>query len=343
MALKKAKYKVKAAGAEARYAVLPAAESAADLLGSALADTRDRLVPVVTEMATDARDRLGPALDDARKRVGPALDDVRTKVGPALDDARKKVGPALDDARKKVGPALDDAKKRVSPVLEDARDKVAPVASQALEQGRYHGTRLAQKAAAEGRLQSQRAAIRMGLVEEPKPSHKLRNALLVLLGLAGLAAVAYKKFMGRDSDPAWTMGRDTAAAGGAHRPPSPVAPAPPTDAARDVGGGELDESMATDEGAAARHAASLGTTRSAVSAAEPNVVEVGVDEGSHVSSDEPVIEAPPLPGAAEDSASTASGEAPPSNTTPIDPPTPEDGAESDGKGGTKSGSRKKKS
>jgi hypothetical protein len=43
----------------------------------------------------------------------------------------------------------------------------------------------------------------MGIVEEPKSSHRLRN-LLIVLGLGGIAAFVYTKLTGKQADPAWT-------------------------------------------------------------------------------------------------------------------------------------------
>ena len=56
------------------------------------------------------------------------------------------------------------------------------------------------------------------MAEEPKKSHKLRN-LLIVLGLAGLAAFVYKKVTGKDADPAWTQSRDSLPPGRPTRPP----------------------------------------------------------------------------------------------------------------------------
>jgi hypothetical protein len=60
-----------------------------------------------------------------------------------------------------------------------------------------------------------------GELEPPKKSHKLRN-LLVLLGLAGLAAFAYKKFAGSEGDSAWKSSYEPTPA------PPPTAPSRPT-------------------------------------------------------------------------------------------------------------------
>ncbi|MBA2444006.1 MAG: apolipoprotein A1/A4/E family protein [Nocardioidaceae bacterium] len=141
---------------------------------------------------------VGPALTEARDKIAPAVEDARVKLGPVVEEARDKIGPVVEEARDKIGPVVEEARERIGPVMTDARGKVAPLAGSAL---------LASKA------QGRKAAIRLGLVEEPQPAkgHKIRNLLLVL-GLGGAAAFAYKMLTGKDADPAWTATRDTAAA-----------------------------------------------------------------------------------------------------------------------------------
>lgn len=128
-----------------------------------------------------------------------ALTSLVAAVGPALAEAREKLGPAVEDARVKIGPAVEDARVRFAPVVSDARGRLGPLAESAL---------------IASRMQGHKAALRLGLVEEPQPepeSHKLRN-LVMVLGLGGAAAMAYKMMTGKDADPAWTASRDSAAA-----------------------------------------------------------------------------------------------------------------------------------
>ncbi len=126
-----------------------------------------------------------------------ALTSLAAAVGPALADAREKFGPVIEDAREKIGPAVEDARVKMAPVMSDARDKMAP---------------LAESAIVASKMQGHKAAVKLGLVEEPQPeSHKIRN-LIIVLGLGGAAAFAYKTLTGKDADPAWTASRDSAAA-----------------------------------------------------------------------------------------------------------------------------------
>jgi hypothetical protein len=144
---------------------------------STTGDARDRVGPV----AGSARDSVASALDETRQRVSPALSDAGAKLGSALEDAKVRIAPALGEAKEKVGPALEETRDRIGPLLEDARSRVVPVAQQAI---------------AESRRKGRSAAVKLGIAEEPKKTHKFRN-LLVLLGISGAGLFLYKKFFGR--------------------------------------------------------------------------------------------------------------------------------------------------
>jgi hypothetical protein len=135
----------------------------------------------------------------AQKTLTETAEGVRDTVVPAAQDAAASVasavGPALADAKDKVGPALVDAKDKITPILEEAKDAIVPAAQAALEAAKD---------------KSHDVAVNTGLVEEKK-SHKLRNFLIVL-GLGGAIAFAYKKLSGKEADPVWTQSRDQAAA-----------------------------------------------------------------------------------------------------------------------------------
>lgn len=158
------------------------------------------------------------AMRRGRDKIVVTAEKERTTNGQADKQAAKAA------ARERMSVATDQAlttlTTTVLPALMEARDKLTPVAEQAVSQGKMRG----KQAAALGLDKGKQAAIRWGVLEEPPPpqvSHNFRN-LLVALGLGGAAAFAYKMFSGgKDADPAWTAGRDSAAA-----PTSPVAPAP---------------------------------------------------------------------------------------------------------------------
>ncbi len=197
-----------------------AAESAIEKIGAAAQDAVSSVASTV-----------GPALDDTRDRLSSAAQEavtsVASTVGPALDDTRDRITPLVSDARDRVTPVMQDARVRLSPVVDNAREKLAPAASTAL---------------AAGRLRGRRAAVRLGFAEEepvPQKSHRLRN-LLIVVGLGGAAAFVYSKVTGRDADPAWTAGRDSAAVDSPSIPTAPVAPAQMQPA--DANGAEEDQS-----------------------------------------------------------------------------------------------------
>ena len=123
----------------------------------------------------------------------------RTAGLPATEVAKEKIGAATAAT----GNALASVAQTVGPAIDDARQRLAPVAEQAITRGKRGG-----------RL----AAVKLGVIEEPKETHKIRN-LMMFLGLGALAAAAFKMMRGgEDADPAWISGRNTAAA-----PSAPVA------------------------------------------------------------------------------------------------------------------------
>ncbi len=155
------------------------------------------------------------ALRSARKNIRSAGYDAES----ALD----KIGTATEQVISSVASGLDDTRERVVPAVGDARDKVVPVVSAALAAGRKKGREV---------------AVRAGVVEEKKETHKLRNFLL-LLGLGGAAAFVYSRMTGKSADPAWTASRDSAAVW-----PNAGSDTAPTDTAASVAAvaGPVDES-----------------------------------------------------------------------------------------------------
>ena len=147
-----------------------------------------------------------------RDKVGAAASDAVTAVQPAAEAALDKIGSATEQivstVAATVGPALEDAKDKLKPAVEDAREKALDTYMDTL-------VPLAQQAVVEGKVRGRRAAVKLGIADEPKASHKLRN-LLIVIGLAGLAAFVYSKVTGKDADPAWTQSRDSSAVKPAH-------------------------------------------------------------------------------------------------------------------------------
>jgi hypothetical protein len=126
--------------------------------------------------------------------AGSAGSTVTSTVGPAISDARDKIGPMVEEAKDRLGPVIEDAKDVLVRGAEEAKELIAPVAAEAVKASKKTG---------------RKAAVKVGLAEEPKKSHKLRNLLLVL-GIGAVVAFVYKKVAGRDSAPQWTAARDVA-------------------------------------------------------------------------------------------------------------------------------------
>jgi hypothetical protein len=149
-----------------------------------------------------------------------ALSRAKRRLTSATGDVRDRVGPALGDARDKAGPVLEETRDRITPVLEDARNVLAPVAQQAIAGSRRRG---------------RRAAVRLGLAEEPKQSHRFRN-LLILVGLSGAGFLAYKKFFSggeswSEADAGTTNGGSRGPVAGSHSASTPSASAASTGSA----------------------------------------------------------------------------------------------------------------
>ncbi len=142
-----------------------------------------------------------------KKQAGKKGSTAAAAVQDAAGSTWEKVTPAAESAWARVAPVAEDAYGKVSeavvPAVQDARAKVAPLAGQALRESRRHG---------------RKAAVKLGVVEEPKKRHRLRK-FLALVGLAGLGAYVYKKFAD-----------DSGAGGGAYSPTrnetAPTAPFP---------------------------------------------------------------------------------------------------------------------
>jgi gas vesicle protein len=155
------------------------------------------------------RDKVRAAVHDARDSVQPAaetaLDKVSTATEQIVSTVAENVGPALADAKdasaeftkETVKPAVDDAKDKV---LETYKDTIVPLAAAAVVEGKKRG---------------RKAAVKLGVAEEPKKSHKFRN-FVILVGLGAVAAYVYTKVTGKDADPAWTQSRDAAATRPSH-------------------------------------------------------------------------------------------------------------------------------
>lgn len=148
-------------------------------LTEAVDDLRRTAIPA----AQTSVDRVAPVVQGAGERLRPQLARARGQLEPAIEQARAELGPRVKEAREEIAPRVKEAREEIAPRVKEVRDQLAPVADEARRQGR-------------------RTAASLGLVEEPKKSHKLRN-LLIVLGLGAVAAVIYKLIVSKGSDQ-WT-------------------------------------------------------------------------------------------------------------------------------------------
>ena len=144
----------------------------------------------------------------ARTTTGPKAGQVKVEVTPETAPA----GPSLRIGR---------AKERISPRVQVAREKYIPAAELAALRTRQHvreelvpqvtaAVTAAMAAAEPYRKEAQRrsaaaaAALRGAEIEikPEKETHRIR-ALLVTLGLGGIAAAAYKWFTGKEASSSW--------------------------------------------------------------------------------------------------------------------------------------------
>ncbi len=152
------------------------------------AEQTNRLVPAVHDAALTAKDRLSPAVEQARERVVPLLDDARTRVTPAVRDA-------ASSAREKLGPVAEQAAERTRQLQHDVGPPVAAAVTAAAAASAPY------RQEAKRRGVAAVAALR-GEVEPPAKKHRFRK-LLIVLGIGGAVAAAYKWFSGKDADDQW--------------------------------------------------------------------------------------------------------------------------------------------
>jgi Family of unknown function (DUF5324) len=127
--------------------------------------------------------RSGPA-QKARMQANQAATNAWDRVSPAMDSARQRIGPAVGDARDKVRPAIDHAR---TVLKDDVVPKVAEAMSAAATASEPYRTEARRRGTAAY------AALK-GDVEVPSRKSKRRwpRMLLVVTALAGAAVAAYK-------------------------------------------------------------------------------------------------------------------------------------------------------
>jgi len=115
---------------------------------------------------------------ELREQAAEMASTVGESIGPHLRQAREQAAPVIAEARERF---TDEVLPAVQSALADAREQAAPVAAEARKRGRAAGRALAG--------------------ERPRRGGRTKWVVL-LLGLAGAAAVASRKILGGDSSPA---------------------------------------------------------------------------------------------------------------------------------------------
>jgi hypothetical protein len=132
-------------------------------------------------------------LDQATDTVSQYVDQVKPQVESAVATAKGKAGPALADARAKAAPVLADAKAKAGPAVATG----AAIAAEKIATG---ATIAAEKATEVAQVAAEKVEDVTASDEKKKGGSKLRK-LLVLTGLAALAAFVVKKMQsGGESD-----------------------------------------------------------------------------------------------------------------------------------------------
>jgi hypothetical protein len=212
-------------------------------------DLAHDLTEAIAPHVERARDEIAPRLSDARDQIAPRLADARDQITPLLSGARDQVAPRLADARDQISPLLADARDEIGPRLADARDQLAPYAGDArdkITKGAAAAAAAAAPYAAEARRRGDLATA--ALKGEPVKRKGGKKKYLLLAGLLGLGAVAFKKLRGGDESDNWQTSYAPTPAPAA--PPTPTAPSTgthaadvPTDSGDDTVGATPGESL----------------------------------------------------------------------------------------------------
>jgi hypothetical protein len=180
----------------------------------------DAAADAAKRAAQAAADRSVPLFDAASGRVVPAAQAARHAAEPALSAAWEKAAPLIEQARSRAGDVAHD---HVAPRVEMARgklvDDVAPRVGAAVTGAIAASAPYREEAARRG---GAALAALKGEVEAPKKKRHIGRNLLVVSGIAGLVALAYKYLTGESKSSGWQTPSGTT-----YTPPRPsAAPAP---------------------------------------------------------------------------------------------------------------------
>ena len=192
-------------------------------------------------------DQASDYVETVRPQVEAAVGTAVVAAMDAAKEAKDRAIPLLADARDKAGPALADARDKAGQEIADAREKAAPIlaagAALAAEKASTGASLAAEKAAAGRDLAAARVAQLKGEPPKKKRGGKLK-AILLVTGLAAVAAFVAKKLQGGKADN-WQSSYVPTPAPPATpaTPPTPAAPMAGTNV-DDTGGASPDEALA---------------------------------------------------------------------------------------------------
>jgi hypothetical protein len=186
----------------------------------------DAAADAAKRAAKTAADRTAPLFDAASGRVVPVAHAARDAAGPTVALAREKAEPVIAKAT----PLFENAKARagdmahdLAPHVEHARDRlvddVVPRVGAAVTGALAASAPYREEAARRG---GAALAALKGEVEVPKKKRHIGRNLLVVSGIAGLVALAYKYLTGESKSSGWQTPSGTT-----YTPPRPAGPDAP--------------------------------------------------------------------------------------------------------------------
>jgi hypothetical protein len=194
-------------------------KSRSQLVVDQVSASADAAADAAKRAAQAAADRSAPLFDAASGRVVPAAQAARHAAEPALSAAWDKAAPLFEQARHRA----EDVAHDLAPRVESAKDKivvdVVPRVGAALTGALAASAPYREEAARRG---GAAIAALKGEVEAPKKKRHIGRNLLVVSGIAGLVALAYKYLTGESKSSGWQTPSGTT-----YTPPRPsAAPAP---------------------------------------------------------------------------------------------------------------------
>jgi hypothetical protein len=182
-----------------------------ELFVEQISASADAAAAATKRAAQLAADRSVPLFDAASGRVVPAAQAAKLAAQPALALARERAEPVL----LKAAPLIEQARLRAGDVAQDVVPRVGAALTGALAASAPYREEAARRGGAA-------LAALKGEVEAPKKKRHIGRNLMVVSGIAGLVALAYKYLTGESKSSGWQTPSGTT-----YTPPRPsAAPAP---------------------------------------------------------------------------------------------------------------------